>query len=99
MEQIKVKAAPGVRVPMERAHRKYITENEAVLVNATPYYRLRIRDQDLVLIDDATSTANADGPTASAVVAPAAPTTDAHTEVPAAEQPADIAPADHHEVQ
>jgi len=96
---------------MENAHRKYITDSKAVTVNATPYYLLRIRDKDLMPADEDTSTASADASTASAVEVPATPATDMQPKVPAAaatamqpevrvaDQTADIAPADHNEVQ
>lgn len=48
---IQVKAAPGVRVPMQGAARKYITDAEAVSVPRTAYYVRRLQDRDLVLAD------------------------------------------------
>ncbi|KIP18510.1 hypothetical protein KY49_3293 [Burkholderia sp. MSHR3999] len=48
---MKVKAAPGVRVPMDGAPRKYITEENEVTVDESPYYLLRVRDRDLIRTD------------------------------------------------
>jgi hypothetical protein len=45
---IKVKAAPGIRVPMEGAPRKYITDSEEVEVMRTTYYIRRLKDGDLI---------------------------------------------------
>lgn len=42
-----VKAAPGVKVPMEGMPRRYI-EQTPVEVPDTPYYRRRITDGDLI---------------------------------------------------
>lgn len=44
-----VKAAPGVKVPMEGMPRRYI-EQTPVEVPDTPYYRRRITDGDLVVV-------------------------------------------------
>ncbi|MEX3688859.1 hypothetical protein AB3X91_30630 [Paraburkholderia sp. BR14263] len=48
---MKVKAAAGVRVPMDGAPRKYITDEKEVTVDDTPYYLLRVRDGDLIRTD------------------------------------------------
>jgi hypothetical protein len=48
---IKVKAAPGVRVPMESAPRKYITDAAEVPVLRTAYYIRRLKDGDLIRTD------------------------------------------------
>ena len=48
---ITVKAAPGVRVPMEGAPRKYITDSAPVTVTRTAYYIRRLKDKDLILTD------------------------------------------------
>jgi hypothetical protein len=48
MSQIIVKAAPGVRVPYENNPRLYITDDKAVMVEDSYYYRRRIADGDLV---------------------------------------------------
>ncbi|WP_175948564.1 hypothetical protein [Burkholderia pyrrocinia] len=48
---MKVKAAPGVRVPMDGAPRKYIEGDKAVDVDETPYYLLRVKDGDLIRAD------------------------------------------------
>lgn len=47
-----VKAKDGVKVPMEGHPRRYISENP-VEVAATAYYRRRMREGDLVLVQDA----------------------------------------------
>lgn len=52
---MKVKAAPGVRVPMDGAPRKYITDAQEVDVDATPYYLLRLKDRDLIRVDESTT--------------------------------------------
>ena len=82
---MKVKAAPGIKVPKEGAPRKYIVEKDDVVeVPDTHYYRLRIRDEDLLLVSEEASQAK---PTQDAAVkpvetAPAKP--DAASTVPAA---------------
>lgn len=48
---IKVKAAPGVRVPFEGAPRKYITDAAEVEVTRTAYYIRRLKDGDLIRTD------------------------------------------------
>ncbi|MBS3893083.1 DUF2635 domain-containing protein [Serratia marcescens] len=48
MAQLTVKAAPGLRVPMEGAPREYITDGEAVPVARSPYYLRRLAEGDLV---------------------------------------------------
>ena len=45
---ITVKAAPGLRVPMEGMPRRYITDAAAVAVPDSAYYRRRMTDGDLV---------------------------------------------------
>lgn len=49
---MKVKAAPGVRVPMDGAPRKYITDDAEMVVDDTIYYRRRIADGDLLVVPD-----------------------------------------------
>ncbi len=49
MTSMKVKAAPGMKFPMEDNARKYITTN-AVTVENTAYYRRAIQDGDLILV-------------------------------------------------
>jgi hypothetical protein len=59
---MKVKAAPGMKFPMEDNARKYIT-TEAVTVENTAYYRRAVQDGDLILVKDeseATVTAEQD---------------------------------------
>lgn len=68
MAQIKVKAAPGLKFPMERNAKKYITD-EAVTVDSSAYYRRAIADGDLVLVTEnkgEASTQNAKGAPAAA---------------------------------
>lgn len=48
---MKVKAAAGVKVPMEGAPRKYITDAQEQEVPASAYYRRRVAEGDLVVID------------------------------------------------
>ena len=76
---IMVKAAPGVRVPMEGSPRKYITEDAAVAVTRTAYYIRRLKDGDLVLADAQASPAAATQTTATAAKAAASPATTAST--------------------
>lgn len=60
MATIKVKAAPGLKFPMERRVKKYIT-SEPVTVESSAYYRRAIADGDLVLVADAAPVAKATG--------------------------------------
>ena len=46
---MKVKAAPGISVPMETKPREYITDTEVVDVPETAYYLRRVSDGDLVV--------------------------------------------------
>lgn len=55
MTDLTVKAAPGVRVPLEDNARRYITDAESVTVPDTAYYQRRLRDGDVILV-------NADAP-------------------------------------
>ena len=48
---ITVKAVSGVRVPMEGMPRRHITDAKPVAVPDAAYYRRRIADGDLVLLD------------------------------------------------
>ncbi|MBC3252859.1 DUF2635 domain-containing protein [Serratia fonticola] len=43
-----VKAASGLRVPMEGSPREYITDTAAVSVARTPYYLRRLAEGDLI---------------------------------------------------
>ena len=45
---MKVKAAPGIKVPKEDKPREYITDVEAVDVPDTAYYLRRIAEGDLI---------------------------------------------------
>lgn len=52
---MKVKAAPGIKVPMEDKPREYITDappegEQSFDVPETAYYRRRITDGDLVIV-------------------------------------------------
>ncbi|EOZ4638854.1 DUF2635 domain-containing protein [Enterobacter cloacae] len=55
MATIKVKAASGLRFPLERDPKRFIT-SEAVEVESSAYYRRAITDGDLILVT-ATTTA------------------------------------------
>ncbi|HZZ04639.1 DUF2635 domain-containing protein [Paraburkholderia sp.] len=59
---MKVIARTGLRVPKERAARKYITDAEAVDVPDTAYYIRRVTDGDL--IDQSTASDAATAPSA-----------------------------------
>lgn len=54
---MKVKAAPGLRVPTEHNARRYITD-EAVDVPRSAYYLRAVADGDLVEIAEEESTAD-----------------------------------------
>ncbi|WP_337062487.1 hypothetical protein [Serratia fonticola] len=56
MAQLTVKAASGIRVPVEGSPREYITDSTAVSVERTPYYLRRLAECDL-LEDDETPAA------------------------------------------
>ncbi|UJX43258.1 DUF2635 domain-containing protein [Desulfovibrio sp. JY] len=49
-----VRAAPGLRVPMEGMPRRHITGDAAVAVPDSAYYRRRIADGDLLPASDKT---------------------------------------------
>ncbi|HFU1359305.1 TPA: hypothetical protein ACGQTY_002487 [Citrobacter farmeri] len=53
MSQIKVKAAPGVKVPREGNPRRYITCEDIATVEDTAYYRRQMMAGDLVAVSDA----------------------------------------------
>ncbi len=59
MNKMKVKAAPGMKFPMEDNARKYIT-TEAVAVENTAYYRRAVQDGDLILVDEPETTVTAE---------------------------------------
>lgn len=46
-----VKAAPGLKVPMEEKPRDYITDTKSVDVPESAYYLRRITDGDLVTVE------------------------------------------------
>lgn len=45
---MKLKAAPGLKCPMEGKPREYITDSKAVEVPDSPYYRRLINDGSLI---------------------------------------------------
>ena len=53
MTTLIVQAAPDVRVPLEGAPRRYITDAAPVTVPDSAYYRRRLVDGDLLRIPDA----------------------------------------------
>lgn len=55
MNLMKVKAAPGVKFPMEDNARKYIT-TAAVEVESSAYYRRAVQDGDLILVTNEPAT-------------------------------------------
>lgn len=59
MTSMKVKAAPGMKFPMEDNARKYIT-TKAVTVENTAYYRRAVQDGDLILVTEEPETAEQD---------------------------------------
>lgn len=65
---ITVKAVSGVRVPMEGMPRRHITDAKPVAVPDAAYYRRRIADGDLVLVD-AKAIAEAEAPAETKAVA------------------------------
>lgn len=50
MNTITVRAAPGLRVPMEGMPRRHITDAATVAVADSAYYRRRMADGDLLLV-------------------------------------------------
>lgn len=46
---MKVIARKGLRVPMETAFRRYVTDSAVIDVPNTPYYRRRIAEGDLIV--------------------------------------------------
>lgn len=47
-----VKAAPGLKCPMEKKPRIYITDQEPVEVPDSPYYRRLVKDGSLIREDN-----------------------------------------------
>jgi len=45
---MKVKAAKGIKVPMEHDPHKYVTDSKAIEVPDSMYYKRRVNDGDLV---------------------------------------------------
>lgn len=70
MATIKVKAAPGLRFPMERRPKRHITDTP-VTVESTAYYRRAIADGDLIRVTEKEPAANATGTTQKSVKATA----------------------------
>ncbi|MGE4539213.1 MAG: DUF2635 domain-containing protein [Desulfovibrio sp.] len=68
MTTITVRAAPGLRVPMEGMPRRHITGDAAVAVPDSAYYRRRLADGDLLL-----ATAKAAAPKPAPEAAPQKP--------------------------
>ncbi|MGD9610773.1 MAG: DUF2635 domain-containing protein [Desulfovibrionaceae bacterium] len=56
MTTIIVQAAPGLRVPLEGAPRRYITDATPVTVPDSAYYRRRLADGDLLQVPDTGTT-------------------------------------------
>lgn len=56
---MQVKAATGLKVPMEGKPHDYITDAESVDVRDSAYYQRRINDGDLVIIPVKTKTKGA----------------------------------------
>ncbi|MCW3479737.1 DUF2635 domain-containing protein [Neisseriaceae bacterium JH1-16] len=52
MNEIRVKAAPGIKVPKEGRPREYITDTEAEIVPASVYYLRIVAEGDLIKVDD-----------------------------------------------
>lgn len=50
LDPIKVKAASGIKYPLEGMPSKHVTDGDAVEVPDTAYYRKAIGDGDLVLV-------------------------------------------------
>lgn len=66
MATIKVKAAPGLRFPMERRPKRHITDTP-VTVESTAYYRRAIADGDLIQVTGKEPAATATGTTQKSV--------------------------------
>ena len=45
---MRIKAAPGLKCPMEGKPRDYITDSKAVEVSESPYYRRLVSDGSLI---------------------------------------------------
>jgi len=66
---MKVKAAAGVMVPMEGTPRKYITDAQEQEVPASAYYRRRVAEGDLVVVDAKPAAGKSSGATGTPAVA------------------------------
>lgn len=51
-DMITIKAAPGTKVPREDKPTTYIADTTPVSVPASAYYRRRIADGDLIVLED-----------------------------------------------
>ncbi len=49
--ELTVRAAPGIRFPLEGRPRLYITDAEPRAVVMTPYYQRAVADGDLVVVE------------------------------------------------
>ncbi len=49
-EMLRVKAAPGLRLPKEGKPREYITDQEPEEVSTSHYYRKALADGDLIAV-------------------------------------------------
>lgn len=67
MSQINVKASPGLKVPREDNPRRYITDEKAIEVEDSAYYRRQIMAGDLAEVT-ASSKNTASKPTATTEV-------------------------------
>ena len=50
-DMITVKAAPGIKVPREDKPTTYIDDTNPVTITPSAYYRRRIADGDLIVLD------------------------------------------------
>lgn len=68
---IKVKTPPGLKCPLERNHRKYITDDEkGTEVTDSPYYRRLMNEGSLLEVTDQPADPPADPPVKALVKAP-----------------------------
>lgn len=49
---LKVKAAPGIKAPLEHKPKSYITSDRIVAVEDSHYYRSMINDGDLIKVSE-----------------------------------------------
>ena len=50
-DMITVKAAPGIKVPHEHKPATYIDDTNPATINPSAYYRRRIADGDLIVLE------------------------------------------------